>query len=288
MRVPVPMDAWVAVGDRSIFRVISLGTCRRLAVGLTRIAVPLDSLAYSLLTPGPLRRYVPLFLRRGQFADADILVTRFRGFAAVNLDRNEARLGNVVFRFRVVHGFFAIEPELDAFALATDSVIVPVVLFEGLFNYFGGGLLEDPVAAGFVVETAPVMLTHVGLIANNLGVAGDAFGADLDAGVRVLAHELNLEFEFEMVEALGGAEEIVSIKGTGEAPGNDRALFDAELGAIPFPAGECFAVEEGLPVGEGLGESLEGGEAGEKREEKSDKGFHWGVSVVRVYGHATG
>ena len=84
------------------------------------------------------------------------------------------------------------------------------------------GLGEDLAPAAFVVEGAPVAVADVGLVADHLVVVGDALGAELDAGVDVLvAGDLELQAQVEVLEALGGGEELVARGGLVGGAGDD-------------------------------------------------------------------
>jgi hypothetical protein len=76
-------------------------------------------------------------------------------------------------------------------------------------------------------------------------VVGDAFGAELDAGIGAFADELEFEAEDEVGVVAGGAEEFVTGDFSVEVARHDGALLDAEgFVGIAFPAAEGFAIEE--------------------------------------------
>ena len=63
----------------------------------------------------------------------------------------DAGARNGVVGFGVVHGFCAVEPELDVVALGANDVFVPIVWFDDFLDGFRVGSGEDFVPARFVV-----------------------------------------------------------------------------------------------------------------------------------------
>src|SRR5262249_36282249 len=103
-----------------------------------------------------------------------------------------------------------------------------------------------------VVECAPILLPEVGLVAAYFVVVGDAFGAELDAGVglRPVAEQLEPHLQFEVAVGLGGAQELVTRDGGVERPADDGPVLDApRLGGVALPPGERLAVEEHFVLG---------------------------------------
>src|SRR5437667_181534 len=89
------------------------------------------------------------------------------GPMAANLQQDDAGAFDLVVLLGVIDGERAVEPEANARALGTDEVVVPVFVLDDLLNGLHVRSGEDLVAARFVVESAPVALADVGLIADD-------------------------------------------------------------------------------------------------------------------------
>src|SRR5689334_5569146 len=88
----------------------------------------------------------------GKLLNRHVLVRRFSGSTAVDLEADESELRQAVIGLRVIDHVDAIDGGANAFAFATDDVFVPVILLEGLLNSRGVRLDEHLVAAGLVIE----------------------------------------------------------------------------------------------------------------------------------------
>src|SRR5687767_14331701 len=73
---------------------------------------------------------------------------------------------------------------------------------------------------------------------------GDAFGAELNAGVRPLPPEqLELHPQLEITIRLRGAEELVARNLARQRPTDNGAVLDTEDLEIPLPAGKRLSVK---------------------------------------------
>ena len=63
--------------------------------------------------------------------DEDVAIGDFDGGAAVDLQADDAALGDVGFGFGVVDGLDVVHPDLDAGAFAADAEVVPAGGFDG-------------------------------------------------------------------------------------------------------------------------------------------------------------
>ena len=128
----------------------------------------------------------------------------------MDLQADESGLLDGVVVFGVVDGLEIVDPKLNAFAFAADTVVVPVFAFENLVQLCFVGPGQNLAAPRFVVETAPVLLSEVRLVADHfVRRVVDALAADLDAGVCVLTLQHELQAEFEVAVLIGCCQEIV-------------------------------------------------------------------------------
>src|SRR5690606_34122113 len=126
----------------------------------------------------------------------------------MHLQGDEAALGHEIIKVR--HGN-AVDPRLDVLAPGFDAEMVPFVLFEGLLCFRLVFEVEEPSAAGFVVDAAgpgAVGGVDLDLIPVHAAVLEpvEAVAADLYAGIHARI-DLELEFEDEIAVMPFGAEE---------------------------------------------------------------------------------
>ena len=233
------------------------------------------------------RAFVGVRLRIGRavaglFAEIlnpDIPIKHLECFLAVadamDLQGDEAGRGHVVLE---VGGGDAVDEGADAVADRFDSVMVPVVLFEGISRSWIVGKVVEPAAAAFVVDaTAPASIGGIDLdlVAVDLSVLviGEAVRADLDAAVQG-GIDLVFDLEDEVRVELVGAKKGIRRLGNGRA--DDHAVFNGVFGnAAPLgPAVEILAIEEIDPFARLGGRERRRGQ-GERNEEEGRKaGFH--------------
>src|SRR5437773_2728688 len=164
----------------------------------------------------------------------------------MDLKANATRLFDLTVGFGVINRLIAVDRETDAFALRANLVFVPIVAPQNLAQLIEVRLGEHLLAPRFVVQGAPVILAHIGLITDHFAVVGNAFGAELNAGVgfRRIAEEFELHMQDEIAVLLSRTQEFVARDFVFHRSGNDCAIFDAEETQIPFPAFESLAVKE--------------------------------------------
>ena len=117
----------------------------------------------------------------------------------MDLEGDHAGQGDLGVRFGEVDGLGAVDVKPDARAFTTNLVVVPIILLENLVDHARLGLGQHRAPAGFIIETTPPALAHVGLIADHFVMVGDALGTNLNAGVGLgAAHEFDVQFENEI------------------------------------------------------------------------------------------
>ena len=193
--------------------------------------------------------------RYGSFLDDDIAVPGFARIAAVDLQADDAALGDLRVALGVIHRLHAVEEQPDPRPFAADLVLVPAGLHHRAEQRLVGRH-QGSVPPRFVVQRSPEAAVgarvHVGLEARDLEVIGHALRAELDAAVGV-ADQLALRAKDEVRVGLRRAEEGVVGHPCLERAAHDRPVFDAErLGRIALPAGEGAAVEQHLALGRRL------------------------------------
>ena len=113
----------------------------------------------------------------------------------MNLYRDQPGLRNRRIGFGVVDGLDAVKPDLDAWALGADAVIIPLAQrLHGLFLGGGVGPSEDLVAATLIIQAAVVARAEVSLVAFHLIMIRDTGGTELHAPV----HEALGTFELPL------------------------------------------------------------------------------------------
>ena len=228
---------------------------------------------------------------RRKFHDPNVAVADGAHHRAVDLQRDHAFLRDRRIGLRVVGSLDAIDREPDPPALAPDHVFVPAVLrpTAGLGNGLLGRCHEHAVAAALVVKAALVGVADVGLVADHLVVVGNADGAELNAGIEVLAAvDLVFEAELEVAERAVCGEELIPRRGRRGAARDDRAILDPPGGfRVAVPAGEGRAVEERLHrrgrrlLGRGHPWTGDGEEGGRQEQGQGEGGTH-GDGVQKV------
>ena len=98
------------------------------------------------------------------------------------------------------------------------------------------------------------MLPHVRLIADHFMVIGDAPTSNLDTGIgtRSRTEKLDLQAQFKITVFFCGAQELVANDSPVHGTAHYGAVFYSKPIEIPFPRGQCLAVEEGHPAGRSL------------------------------------
>lgn len=166
----------------------------------------------------------------------------------MNLDRDHTVVFYVRLGFRVVDRLEAIDPKLNALALALDFVLVPIVALEHLVYFGDVGFGEDFVTARFIVKAAPPgWIAHVGLVTANLVVVRNPFRTDLNSGIGTRATEqFELQGENKIGIRAGRAEKFVPGNSRIQRSGDDRSILNAKsLIGVAFPILKSFAVEKG-------------------------------------------
>ncbi len=153
-----------------------------------------------------------------------------------------------------IGGDDSVDFDLEAVALASDAVGVPVVAFEGVSGAFGEGgyaffvLLvgaDEPGTAAFVVESAgPVARGAIdfGLITED--IVGFDMGPEHETAVGSTCGEEDVAFEYEIGIGLIGDEEKLFV-GSEVEFAIDHFNFTPLVGVVPTVGG--FAIEEGGP-----------------------------------------
>src|SRR5690606_10923304 len=111
----------------------------------------------------------------------DVLELNLHRLAGVDLKRDESFAGDLRIGLAIVDRDGAVEEDDDPIAEGAHHVMVPAVLVEPIHRPLGR-LDERLIAARLVVETSPVALADVGLVARHLG-SGDANASKLDAAI---------------------------------------------------------------------------------------------------------
>lgn len=140
----------------------------------------------------------------------------------------------------------AIQFVRDVVAFGPDHVFVPSGLVE-LRQRCGRSLHQDAIATGLVVETAPVLLPDVGLIARDFMRVRNRFAPELNPAVASGVDKPELENENEIAVFCGCAQEIVVSEALVFA--DDHAVLHApDTGSVDLPSIEVPAVEERYKV----------------------------------------
>ena len=87
-----------------------------------------------------------------------------------------------------------IEPQANSWPFAADDVIVPVAGFDRSFD--GCGIRpgsEKLRAAAFIIETAPIVNGHVGLITRHITAVRNSLTAELNPAVAFTRVQTNAE-----------------------------------------------------------------------------------------------
>src|ERR1039457_5591521 len=193
------------------------------------------------------------------------------GRALVKLDADEA--GGVAPGGIVVDqhaGDTAVEQLDDGVAAGDEVKIVPILALDqllqllaiahraderGFFALADIGELaahgEKPAPALFVDLAGVLLLAiHVGLVAlhGELDI-GEFDAANLDAAIEAGEFELELQFEIRRTAAAPDEEGVLDGLPVGGGLSDDGAVFHAPEMRIAFPAGEGFAVDDGLVGG---------------------------------------
>jgi hypothetical protein len=121
--------------------------------------------------------------QRLQFPDADVPIPGFGGTVGLDLQRNDATHRDTWVGFRVIDRGSAIDPQLNATALAANAVIVPGI---GANRGRRGGRREHAVAARFVEERAPVPIAQIGLESDGDSLGLGALRTSVDPAVGTL------------------------------------------------------------------------------------------------------
>src|SRR5262249_13581085 len=110
---------------------------------------------------------------------------------------------------------------------------------------------ENLVPPRLVVQGAPVPLTNVRLVADDLMMLRNPLRPELDPAVRLVlvAEQLELQLQLEVAVARGRAQELVPRDDGVERTANDRAVLAAQGLFVPLPGGAILAVEEGFRLG---------------------------------------
>ena len=119
-----------------------------------------------------------------------------------------------------------------------------------------------------MAQGAPVALTQIGLITDDLVIVRDAPRPELDARIRrVPPEQLDLQPQLEVGIGPGGAEKLIAHDLVVQGSADDRALLDSEDSAVAFPAVERLAIENGnrRPFVEALPSGQPGGHRHHKR-----------------------
>ena len=79
----------------------------------------------------------------------------------MNLHRNQSCLLQRLILLCIVHRLQIIDPQLNATTFTTNPVPIPVLRLQGLCQLLAIRSRQDFVAAGFVIQRAPVALPQI-------------------------------------------------------------------------------------------------------------------------------
>jgi len=104
----------------------------------------------------------PLFVC-GQFLDEQVPILDFGVGAAVDLQGDDAVVGNGFVALGVIDCLDAVEPKLNVGALRTNPVVVPLARSERLRSRLLFGLGDVPVSPAFIVQITIRVRAEIGL-----------------------------------------------------------------------------------------------------------------------------
>ena len=120
--------------------------------------------------------------------DGNVFIPSFSWGTAVYLNCNYSLRRNLIHRFVPIDCFVPVKPQLDMPPFTPDDISVPTIVIDVLGQFIQIRALKYHTPTRLIVQSAPILATHVRLIADYLMMVWNTLSPKLNASVSPLTN----------------------------------------------------------------------------------------------------